>query len=140
MNDDVIKTDLLGEIIEPGVLIAFGRSGQNSREMEIGIVSRVTKSPKGGGRVYICAYDIYYNSATRTRERLIGDKHSYTIVSNQREQNHIIIIKNPYFSINNPVIARTLEIADAAMDAGLLPKNYALGVPVSELKAIEEIE
>lgn len=134
-----IKTDLVGEVIEPGHLIAFGRSGDGSKDMELGIVSMITIGKNNTGRLYLFSIQ---NKVER-----IGTSYQYKIVSREskqlgtwtklssdRIQQHIIIIKNPYFAIDNPSIARELDVADMAVDAGFLPKGYQLGTPISDIK------
>lgn len=140
-------TDIVGEEILPGSLVAYSMSGRNSKSLNIYLVYKVTENKKGysreGGRVYFLTkgheYEIVNGKYQVTDTFAEGNK-KYSVLSKDRIQDHIVVIKNPFFSLDNPDIAKQMEICDMAIDAGLLPKDYKFGVPIEVISEVENQE
>jgi len=134
-------TDLFGEKILLGSLVAFTKG--NQLDLEIGIVIRMDKyninypikctkhvykyEPKRNGKRR-------FGKKIKTQRTVIGSKEgirsSWISINEDTElQGRFVVIKNPLFHLNNPAIIAQLEIMDMAKDKGLLPEDYKLGVP-----------
>ena len=135
-------TDLIGEEIKIGSLIAFTKS--NETELQVGIVIEISGDKinfpiktRRAKYTYSGRSANRYGRKVRTGRKFVGwsdwkVRASYIKIDPKKEtQGRMVIIKNPLYLLDNPNIAAQLEVADMAKDAGMLPSNYELGVPVS---------
>ena len=125
MSEVIYYTDILGVEIEPGCLIATGKSS-DSKTLRIGIVSTVNKK-----RISLFGKKGSYNYKTGEYIYKLSRSASWTEVGRNVIQTNIVVIREPLYALTNPTIAATLAIADDLKDAGLVPSNYELGIPFS---------
>lgn len=130
MQEELLKTDILGTEICKGNLVAYSRSGRNTKELKIAIVSRVVPTKKGG-RVYFFEKRLIVDRKTYLKlGEDVSENVCHTLLSTDVYQQHLVVINNPYFLLENPKIAEQNKIADLAIDQGFLPKDYYLGMSV----------
>jgi hypothetical protein len=171
LTDEVVVTDIVGETISVGNVIAYSRSGQGSKSLMIQLVSNITVGKKADGRYHgrisffgtesigkyvdkvnhschLCAgvyINRYYTPLTcpyRQEYKETGKKciikNGYTQITEDQIQDHIVVIKDPCYSINNPSIASLLNIVDLAKDDGYLSKEYNLGDSIKSINKIKQ--
>lgn len=125
-------TDFRGREISPGNIVAVSRSGDGSRKLEAYIVTKVSKKS-----VSFAGKKWFYRKNKKTGKTEYGYEvkptASYsTHTSSNEMQQHLVIIDNPLYAINNPQIEKILEIADVLKDQGVLPDDYKLGQTLLE--------
>jgi hypothetical protein len=148
MNDAIY--DLLGEEILPGCLISYA----SGNIMEIAIVSNIKPEElrlnflmKSRRKLYKTEW-VKRPRGKRKKPRLHKRRTfagytdwkirtSWIKLEDEEIQNRIVVIKNPFFHMDNPNVAKQLEIVDMAKDQGLIPEEYVLGMSLQDLN-IEE--
>lgn len=129
-------TDFRGHEIAPGNVVAVSRSGDLSRNLEAYIVTKVSdKSVSFAGKKW------YYRHNKSTGQYETGfdikPTASYSSYTSDKEmQQHIVVIDNPLYAINNPQIKELLNIADALKDQKIFPNDYKLGQTLMEYQEL----
>jgi len=118
--------DILGEEIFVGSLIAFTRG--NEMNLAVGIVSEIHKD-RINYPIKTVLPEKFYALSSKKRISFKIRKGYIKLEQGLTNQNRIVVIKNPLFLITNDNISQQLEIADMAIEAGVLPKGYQLGTP-----------
>jgi len=128
--------DIIGVSIRKGSLVA--RSCIN-KALNISLVSNVVRTMKGGrvyffGVKYKYLYQIDKNAPPDKRytvaETTINEYSEYTTLLPEECQQHLVVITQPLFALDNKRIAKVLQIVDMAKDAGFLPHDYVFGTPL----------
>lgn len=123
--------DFRGHEIAPGNVVAVSRSGDNSRNLEAYIVTKVSdKSVSFAGKKWYYRY----NKSTGQHEKGFDIKPAafYSSYTGKEMQQHVVVIDNPLYAINNPQIKELLNIADALKDQKIFPDDYKLGQTLME--------
>lgn len=146
-------SDFTGHDIFPGNIVGVGRAG--GAKFEAKLVTAVTKNRIyfAGSRMvkeYILDKDGNYTyktvgTAGRVWEQIqynhvkhILLRQTWSKLSKGDIQEHITLVQNPLFAINNPQIKEVIEIIDALKDFHLLPSNYKMGDTLMEYPNTEE--
>lgn len=126
-------TDIRGHEVCPGNVVAISRSGDSSKTLEVGVVTRVTK-----GAISIAAENWEYNYKTHKGGAKFKPAGSRSILDKGIDiQQHLVVIDNPLYSINNPQMKQVIEFADRLKDMGVFPADYKLGHTIVEAKEVD---
>lgn len=127
-----VYTDILGNQILPGKVIAYGVSGRGSKNLCYGIVSKITDSSTSvWTKSY--AYTNYHG------EFISGISKGKTFHTGKEMQEHIVVLENILYSIQNPNLANLVQLSIALIEQGLVPKNYKVGVAFQDLEEDEAV-
>lgn len=130
-------TDFRGHEISPGNIVAVSRSGRGSRRLEAYIVTAVRRTTISYAGV---KYKVNYgkdSAGKMTYERVVSGVSpgiSRSELFPGEIQQHLVVIENPLYAIENPQMEEIIRVADMLKDEGIFPSDYKLGQSVMEFK------
>jgi len=113
-------TDFIGKDVSPGNVIAVSRSGRRSKGLEAYIVTAIRKEA-----LILADYQ-------RWTANQINPAATRSYIDKTEWQDHIVLLENPLFALDNPQIKKLLIIADFLKDANIFGQDYVLGRTVLE--------
>lgn len=125
--------DVRGMPIYPGNIVAISRSGQNARGLELYIVSGITADS-----IIYAGIKSKYHYDKITKKGVYTSKFSLSAsrsdLYKEQLQQHIVVVDNPLFAIENSQMKRIIEHVDLGKESGMLPSDYKIGNTIIEYK------